>query len=196
MSLEIVFCTGNPNKVKEIKSISPDWITWKSLEEIGWEREIPETKDTIEGNSLLKAETVHRFSGSNCMAEDTGLEVEALNGAPGVYSARYAGEPVSADRNIEKLLSRLKDKPDRSARFKTVISLILNGNSYQFGGVCEGQIIKTRIGTGGFGYDPIFVPNGANCSFGEMSMEEKQSFSHRAKAFRAMMDYLDSLNIA
>lgn len=196
MSIEIVFCTGNPNKVEEIKAISPKWLIWKSLADITWEGDIPETRNSIEGNSAQKAETIYAFSRLNCLAEDTGLEVEALGGAPGVYSARYAGEPVSADRNMEKLLSKLEGENNRTARFKTVITLILNDKQTQFEGICEGEIIKSRRGEGGFGYDPIFIPNGSEKTFGEMTLEEKQTFSHRAKAFRQMMTYLDNLNFA
>lgn len=190
MSIELVFVTGNRNKVQEIEDLTGDEISWSSLSDIGWVEDIPETSDTIEGNSLLKAHTVWKATMRNCIAEDTGLEVEALNGEPGVFSARYAGAGANAEANMAKLLMKLKNQENRKARFKTVITYINDGRIEQFEGICPGVILQEASGEGGFGYDPIFLADGASKSFGNMTIQEKQVFSHRSKAFSKFKEYL------
>jgi XTP/dITP diphosphohydrolase len=196
MSVELVFVTSNKNKVREIEDLTGNEISWLSLDDIGWTAEIPETSNTIEGNSLLKANTVWEATRKSCIAEDTGLEVEALNGEPGVFSARYAGEEADAGKNMSKLLSKLQEKENRRARFKTVITYIHDGRIEQFEGICSGVILEKQEGEGGFGYDPIFLADGASKSFGKMTIKEKQVFSHRSKAFSKFKEYLlQSLSI-
>ncbi|HET8839510.1 MAG TPA: non-canonical purine NTP diphosphatase [Flavobacteriaceae bacterium] len=192
--MKLVFATHNPNKLKEIQSLLPKEIELLSLEEIGCFEEIPETAETIEANALLKARYVQEKFGYNCFADDTGLEVEALNGGPGVYSARYAGEEKSDVANIDKLLKELKNENNRSARFKTVIALIWKGEEFLFEGICEGKIIDEKRGNGGFGYDPVFVPAGQTKTFAEMKLWEKNEFSHRGKAFRKLQEFLKSFS--
>ena len=166
-----------------------------SLEEIGCIEDIPETADTIEGNAILKANYVTEKYGFDCFADDTGLEVDALNGAPGVYSARYAGEQKDANDNMDKLLSELKDESNRKANFKTVIALNLNGKQNLFTGIINGKIIEEKIGTNGFGYDPIFVADGFDKTFAELSMEEKSTISHRGIAVKELILFLQKLNL-
>ncbi len=189
--MKLVFATHNPNKLKEIQSLLPTEIQLVSLEDIGCFDEIPETADTISGNALQKAHFVKENFGLDCFADDTGLEVEALNGAPGVYSARYAGEDKSDAANIDKLLSELKNETNRSARFKTVIALLINGKEFSFEGICDGKISKDKKGNLGFGYDPVFVPSGQKKTFAEMELSEKNEFSHRGKAFRKLTAFLE-----
>ena len=165
----------------------------KSLAEIGCTEDIPETQPTIEGNAIQKAQYVHDHYGVNCFAEDTGLEVTALNGAPGVFTARYAGPQRDANDNMNLLLKNLKDKSDRSARFKTVIALILDGDIYTFEGIVEGQIAQKRSGSGGFGYDPIFLPEGQSQSFAEMDKAAKNAISHRGRAMAKLLDYFAAM---
>lgn len=189
--MELIFATNNQNKVAEIQHIVPQSIRIISLREAGIEIDIPEPHDTLEANATEKSTTINRLTGKNCFSEDTGLEVYALNGAPGVKSARYAGEPVDFEKNIRLLLKEMGTVADRRARFRTVISLLLNGEEYLFEGSCEGTITASPQGTGGFGYDPVFVPDGADRSFGEMTMEEKKVYSHRRKATDQLVVFLE-----
>ena len=187
--MKLVFASNNKNKIQEIQALVPNTIQIVSLEEMGCFEDIPETADTIEGNAILKANYVTQKYGYDCFADDTGLEVEALNGAPGVYSARYAGQKKDANDNINKLLSELKNNTNRKAIFKTVIVLNLNGKQNLFTGIINGKIIKEKIGTNGFGYDPIFVADGYEKTFAELSMEEKSTISHRGIAVKQLIEY-------
>ena len=193
--MKLVFASNNKNKIQEIQALVPNTIQIVSLEDIGCFEDIPETADTIEGNAILKANYVTEKYGYDCFADDTGLEVEALNGAPGVYSARYAGEQKDANDNMDKLLSELKDKSNRKANFKTVIALNLNGEQNLFTGIINGKIIEEKIGTKGFGYDPIFVADGFDKTFAELSMEEKSTISHRGIAVKELILFLQKLNL-
>ncbi|NND32731.1 MAG: non-canonical purine NTP diphosphatase [Saprospiraceae bacterium] len=188
--MKIVFATHNHNKLVEVQQLLPESIELLSLGEIGCQEEIAETAATLAGNAQLKANYVMQQYGYDCFADDTGLEVTALNGEPGVYSARYAGEPTDAEANMQKLLSKLKDKKDRSAQFKTVIALNLKGKQYLFEGVCQGEILHEKQGTEGFGYDPIFKPHGYDVSFAEMTLAEKGAISHRGRAVGALVAFL------
>lgn len=188
--MELVFATHNQNKLKEIKELLPDNITLLSLNDINCIEDIPETADTIEGNASLKAEYVRENYGYDCFADDTGLEVEALDGEPGVYSARYAGEEKNDEANIQKLLKNLEEKDDRRAQFKTVIALNFKNNTKLFTGICKGQILEEKRGKNGFGYDPVFIPKGEELSFAEMEMSKKAAMSHRGKAFRMLISFL------
>ncbi|UZH54560.1 non-canonical purine NTP diphosphatase [Salinimicrobium tongyeongense] len=190
--MKLVFATQNKNKVREIQALMPKGIELLSLEDIGCSEDIPETSPTIEGNAVQKADYVKEKYGFDCFADDTGLEVAALNGAPGVYSARYAGEEKSSEANIEKLLQELKGKEDRSARFKTVIALHFEGKLHSFTGICSGNIIFERKGSEGFGYDPVFQPEGKELTFAEMHLQEKSKISHRARATRQLIEFLAS----
>lgn len=192
--MKLVFASNNKNKIQEIQALVPNTIQIVSLEEIGCFEDIPETADTIEGNAILKANYVTEKYGYDCFADDTGLEVEALNGAPGVYSARYAGEQKDANDNMDKLLFKLKDKTNRKANFKTVIALNLKGKQNLFSGIIHGKIIEEKIGTNGFGYDPIFVADGYNKTFAELSMEEKSTISHRGIAVKQLIEYFTKNN--
>ena len=189
--MKLVFASNNVNKIKEIQSILNGSIQLLSLEDIGCHEEIPETADTIEGNAILKANYVTEKYGYDCFADDTGLEVKALNGEPGVYSARYAGEQKNADDNMNKLLDALKNEDDRSAQFKTVIALNLNGAQHLFTGLAKGTITLNKTGNHGFGYDPIFQPVNYNETFAELSAEVKNKISHRAKATEQLIDFLN-----
>ena len=188
--MKIVFATNNPNKVKEIKSILGGDFEIVSLKDIGCKEELPETQETLEGNALQKAKYVSDNYKVNCFADDTGLEVEALNGAPGVYSARYAGEKCLAEDNMDKLLSELEGIENRKAKFRTVISLILNGKEYYFEGEISGEITTKKSGLEGFGYDPIFKPTGYDVTFSEMELEEKSRISHSGKAVAKLATFL------
>ena len=192
--MKLVFASNNKNKIQEIQALVPNTFQIVSLEDIGCFEDIPETADTIEGNAILKANYVTEKYGYDCFADDTGLEVDALNGAPGVYSARYAGEQKDANDNMDKLLSELKDKSNRKANFKTVIALNLNGKQNLFTGIINGKIIKEKIGTNGFGYDPIFVADGFDKTFAELSMEEKSTISHRGIAVKELILFLQKLS--
>ncbi len=192
--MKLVFASNNKNKIQEIQALVPNSIQILSLEEIGCTEDIPETADTIEGNAILKANYVTEKYGYDCFADDTGLEVDSLNGAPGVYSARYAGEQKDANDNMDKLLSELKDKSNRKANFKTVIALNLNGNQNLFTGIINGKIIEKKIGTNGFGYDPIFVADGYSKTFAELTMEEKSIISHRGIAVKELILFLQKQN--
>jgi XTP/dITP diphosphohydrolase len=190
--MKLVFASNNQNKIKEIQLLLSEFIQILSLEDIGCFEEIPETAETIEGNAILKANYVTEKFGYNCFADDTGLEVEVLNGEPGVYSARYAGEQKDANDNMDKLLSNLKDKSNRKANFKTVICLNLNGEQHLFTGIINGQIIEEKIGTNGFGYDPIFVADGYVKTFAELTLEKKSVISHRGLAVKQLVAFLSS----
>jgi XTP/dITP diphosphohydrolase len=188
--LRIVFATNNENKVKEIRTAVGENLRIVSLREAGIDIDIPEPWDTLEANATEKSSTIHRLTGDNCFSEDTGMEVAALNGEPGVHSAHYAGDDRSPDANIKKVLQKLGDNPNRNARFRTVISLIWQGKEYLFEGLCEGHILREPKGHAGFGYDPIFVPAGDTRSFAEMPPEEKNHHSHRRKAADQLVAFL------
>lgn len=188
--MKLVFATHNQNKLKEVKALMPSHIELLSLTDINCHDDIPETELTIEGNAKLKADYVRNNYGLNCFADDTGLEVLALDGAPGVFSARYAGPGNDAQANMAKLLQNLNDKEDRSAQFKTVIALSLNEKEISFTGICKGEIIEEAKGEKGFGYDPIFRPTGYDQTFAEMSLTLKGEIGHRGKAVKALIDYL------
>lgn len=190
--MKIVFATHNKNKTKEVAALLQN-IELLSLESINCFDEIEETANSLEGNAKIKADYVTNRFELNCFADDTGLEVDALNGAPGVYSARYAGEDGNAEKNIAKLLQAMKGKTNRDARFRTAIILNINGKQHLFEGVCEGMILEERSGSEGFGYDPIFQPKGYKISFAEMNMEEKGKISHRGLAVLKLIDFLNKL---
>ncbi|MDQ8011997.1 MAG: non-canonical purine NTP diphosphatase [Flavobacterium nitrogenifigens] len=190
--MNLVFASNNKNKIAEIQSMLPESIKILSLEDINCLEDIPETADTIEGNAILKADYVTEKYGYDCFADDTGLEVNALNGAPGVYSARYAGEQKNADDNMNKLLEALKNEENRSAQFKTVITLNLNGKQYLFTGIAKGEITLTKTGTNGFGYDPIFKPENFNETFAELPLTTKNTIGHRGKAVKQLIDFLST----
>jgi len=189
--MKLVFASNNKNKIVEIQSMLPSEIQILSLKEIGCYEDIAEIADTIEGNAILKANYVTENYGYDCFADDSGLEVNALHGEPGVYSARYAGPQRNSDDNMNKLLSELSDKPDRNANFKTVIALNLNGNQQLFTGTINGTITLEKYGNQGFGYDPIFRPDGYQKTFAEFSLEEKAKISHRGLAVKQLIDFLN-----
>lgn len=191
--MKLVFATANQNKAKEIQSLIPDSIEILSLNDINCLEEIPETQATIEGNATQKAFYVYEKYNYNCFADDTGLEIEALNGKPGVLSARYAGDAKDANDNMDKVLSEMEAITNRKARFKTVISLVISGKEVQFEGVVNGTILREKRGDSGFGYDPIFLPDGSDRSFAEMELSEKNKTSHRAKAVNKLVEYLKAL---
>jgi XTP/dITP diphosphohydrolase len=191
--LKLIFATNNQHKVEEIRSFIGDKIEICTLKEAGIDIDIPEPYNTISENASAKSRTIFEITGQNCFSEDTGLFVAALNGEPGVKSARYAGDNRSFDANIEKLLSNLAGKTDWSARFVTVISLIINGNETLFEGICEGRIVDKKKGEGGFGYDAVFIPAGAAKTFAQMSLEEKNLYSHRTKATEKLVTFLTQL---
>jgi XTP/dITP diphosphohydrolase len=188
--MKLVFATNNKNKIKEINNLLGNSIELLSLEDINCFEEIPETSETIAGNALQKAQYVFEKFGYNCFADDTGLEIESLNGEPGIYSARYAGERRNARDNMDKVLDDLKDKTNRNAHFKTVIALIIDGKESLFEGIAKGEITESKSGSEGFGYDPIFKPNNYNITFSEMNLDEKNKISHRGKAVRLLTKYL------
>lgn len=188
--MELVFATNNPNKLKELQNILGNDFKLLSLKEIDCNDEIPENQDTLEGNASEKAFYIYNKFNINCFADDTGLEIEALNGEPGVYSARYSGEEKSAEANMQKVLKNLSDKNNRKAQFRTVISLIIDGKETQFEGIVKGEILKAKQGDEGFGYDPIFQPAGYDISFAEMPLPEKNKISHRGNAVRKLVDFL------
>lgn len=191
--MKLIFATNNQHKVEEINAVIGDRFEIISLQQAGIDIDIPEPYDTLEANATKKSTTIHQLTGMSCFSEDTGLEVDALNGEPGVKSARYAGEQRSFEDNIVKLLAKLDDRQDRKARFRTVLSLILDGKETLFEGICEGRITNEKRGTQGFGYDPVFLPEGASHTFGEMDMEEKKRYSHRSKATEKLVVFLNSL---
>jgi XTP/dITP diphosphohydrolase len=187
--MKICFATNNPNKLREIRDLLGKEYEILSLEDIGCHEELPETRDTLEGNSEQKALYVYDNYGINCFADDTGLEVDALQGAPGVYSARFAGPQKDRLDNMRLLLSKLKDQSDRRARFRTVITLVLAGEVHQFEGIAAGHITHEAFGEGGFGYDPIFVPEGSRQTFAQMDGQEKNRISHRGKAIQQLVAF-------
>ncbi|MEA5138821.1 non-canonical purine NTP diphosphatase [Arcicella rigui] len=188
---KLCFATNNSHKVEEVQAVLGNRFELSTLKQIGCNEELPETGNTLEANSLQKASYLFDNYQVNCFADDTGLEVTALNGEPGVYSARYAGEQRSHSDNINLLLKNLSGKTDRSAQFRTVITLIIDGKVEQFEGVVKGEIIETLRGNEGFGYDPIFIPEGFDRTFAEMSMEEKGKISHRGRAFEKLVQFLN-----
>ena len=192
--MEIVFASNNIYKLNEIKDILDDSFALLSLGDIGMNEEIPENELSLEGNALSKARHIYDATGLTVFADDTGLEVDALGGLPGVYSARFAGENKDFDSNIEKLLQMLGDTLNRKARFRTVIALIHQGREHLFEGEIKGVIIKEKRGTAGFGYDPVFVPEGRNITFAEMEAGEKNSISHRALAFKKLKNFLAEMS--
>jgi XTP/dITP diphosphohydrolase len=187
---KLIFATNNQHKVDEIRLVLGSSFNIVTLKEAGIDIDIPEPHDTLEANATEKSTTIYKLTGANCFSEDTGLEVDALNGEPGVKSARYAGEGRSFDANIDKLLGQLQGQTNRLARFRTVISLILDGKEYFFEGICNGHITTTRGGSNGFGYDPVFIPEGITKTFAEMDMTEKNKYSHRKKAMEKLVSFL------
>ncbi len=188
--MKILFATANQNKANEIQRVLPSEIEIITLKDIDLTEDIPETSDTIRGNAIQKANYIKTHFNINCFADDTGLEIEALGGEPGVYSARYAGEQRNDEDNMALVLEKLQDHEDRSARFKTVIALELNGVLHEFEGIVNGTILKEKRGTNGFGYDPIFEPEQCGKTFAEMTMDEKNQYSHRARATAKMVAFL------
>ncbi len=186
----LIFATNNQHKVDEIRLVLGNRFKIKTLKEAGIDIDIPEPYDSLEANASEKSSVIHSLTHKNCFSEDTGLEVEALNGEPGVKSARYAGEGRNFENNIDKLLQNLKYHTNRNARFKTIISIILNGKEYIFEGICPGIISNDKKGSNGFGYDSIFIPYGSLKTFAEMTMEEKAAFSHRKKAMEKLVEFL------
>ena len=189
--MELIFSTQNQNKAKEIQKLVPQGIIVKTLKDINCSDDIPETSNTLDGNASLKANYVHNKFHVNCFADDTGLEIEALNMEPGVYSARYAGLERSDDKNMDLVLSKLEGNDNRKAQFRTAVSLIIDGKEHLFEGIVTGEIRKEKTGSEGFGYDPIFEPENSGKTFAEMSTEEKNKVSHRARAFSKMIDFLN-----
>jgi XTP/dITP diphosphohydrolase len=189
--IQIVFATNNKNKLKEVQAQLPDEIKLISLKDIGCYEDIPETQKTIEGNAIQKANYIKMKYNKDCFADDTGLEVMALNGAPGVHSARYAGPEKNSKKNIEKLLSSLEKTANRSAQFKTVIALHYKGELIQFEGICEGKITRTAKGSGGFGYDPIFKPSVKDKTFAELTLKEKNEIGHRGIAVAKLIAFFN-----
>lgn len=192
--MELVFATNNKHKLEEIQAIVGDHFRLLSLHDISCNEEIPEEQDTLEGNASQKAFFIYNKYGYNCFADDTGLEIEALNGEPGVFSARYAGEAKNPEANIDKVLGKLAKIKNRKARFRTVISLVINGTETQFEGIVDGEILNERQGNSGFGYDPVFLPEGFSQSFAEMSLLEKNRISHRGRAVAKLAAFLKSLD--
>lgn len=191
--MKIVFATNNAHKLKELQAMLPPIIKVISLKDIGCHEEIAETALTLEGNAIIKANYITEQYGYDCFADDTGLEVAALNGAPGVFSARYAGKAGDANANMDLLIAKMQGITNRSARFRTVIALNLKGQQYLFEGLCPGSILKQPQGQQGFGYDPIFMPEGYNTSFAQMSLEAKGAISHRGKAVGELVEFLNTL---
>jgi len=191
--MKLIFASNNQHKIDELKAFAGKEIEIVSLKDAGIDIDIPEPHDTLEANASEKSWTIYKLTGSDCFSEDTGLEIEALNGEPGVKSARYAGDARSFKENIEKVLNKLANKTNKKARFRAVISLIIDGSETQFEGICNGKIINTPIGIEGFGYDPIFIPDGSKRSFAEMPIEEKNQFNHRTKAAAKLVAFLQNM---
>ena len=192
--MKLVFATNNLNKLAEVQEMLPDSIQLLSLKDINCFDEIEETETTLEGNAKLKADYITKKFGYNCFADDTGLEVESLNGKPGVYSARFAGEPSNSENNMQKLLVDLKPTENRKAQFRTAVALNLNDENFLFEGICKGDILEKKHGEKGFGYDPIFKPKGFEKSFAEMTSEEKNTISHRGIAIQKLVKFLSKYN--
>ena len=196
--MKLIFASNNQHKIEELKAFAGNEsdsyrIQIVSLKEAGIDIDIPEPHDTLEENASEKSWTIYKLTGEDCFSEDTGLEIEALNGEPGVKSARYAGESRSFKDNIEKVLTKLSSESNKTARFRAVISLLLDGKETQFEGICKGKIIDTPTGTDGFGYDPIFIPDGSNRTFAEMPLEEKNHFNHRTRAAAKLVAFLQNM---
>lgn len=191
--MKLIFATNNQHKVDEIRAVLDNRLEMMTLKEAGINQDIPEPYDTLEANASVKSKTIQELTGLNCFSEDTGLEVEALQGEPGVKSARYAGENRSFDANIDKLLVNLEGQTNRKARFRTVISLLIDGREFLFEGICKGRITAEKRGNQGFGYDPVFIPEGSVRTFAEMTMEEKNQYSHRKKATEKLVAFLNRL---
>jgi XTP/dITP diphosphohydrolase len=191
--MKLVFATNNLNKLKEVQEMLPSSIELLSLKDINCFDEVDETETTLEGNAQLKADYITQKFGFNCFADDTGLEVESLDGKPGVYSARFAGEPSNSENNMQKLLVDLETKTKRKAQFRTAVSLNINEKKFLFEGICTGEILTKKQGEKGFGYDPVFKPEGFNQSFAEMTSEEKNKISHRGIAIRKLVDFLSKI---
>lgn len=187
---ELIFATNNLHKLTEVQSLIGDTFTLKSLEQIGCTEDIPETEPTLEGNALLKAQYIFNTYGKNCFADDTGLEIDSLDGRPGVFSARYGTDGHNFEANIDKVLNELSGIKNRKARFRTVIALILDGSVHYFEGIVNGVIITERKGIKGFGYDPVFLPDGYHATFAEMPLSEKNKISHRARAVNKLVEFL------
>lgn len=188
--MKLVFATNNQHKLQELKQLLDGSFELLSLNDINCKEDIPENQETLEGNAAEKSFYIFNKFGLNCFADDTGLEIDALNGEPGVYSARYAGEEKSPEKNIELVLQKLSEIKNRKARFRTVISLVINGREVQFEGIVNGHILEEKKGISGFGYDPIFQPDESTLSFAEMSMDEKNKISHRGRAVQKLVEYL------
>jgi len=191
--MRLIFASNNQHKIEELKAFAGKEIEIVSLKDAGIDIDIPEPHNTLEENASEKSWTIYKLTGNDCFSEDTGLEIESLDGEPGVKSARYAGEARSFKDNIEKVLNKLSVETNRNARFRAVISLIVDGNETQFEGICNGKIIDIPQGTEGFGYDPIFIPDGSDRSFAEMSIEEKNRFNHRTKAAAKLVTFLQNM---
>ena len=191
--MKLVFATNNQHKLKEVQEMLSNSIEVLSLKDIGCSEDVEETEITLEGNAKLKADYITEKYGFDCFADDTGLEVDALNGKPGVFSARYGGEHGNSEKNMQKLLKELHGKANRKAQFRTAVALNLENKQYLFEGICEGEILTEKTGTGGFGYDPIFKPTEASASFAEMNSEEKNKISHRGIAIQELVQFLNSL---
>ena len=189
-NINLIFATSNQNKVLEIQKILPKKFNIKSLKDLNYFEDVPENENTIDGNAVFKAKYIYEKFNINVFADDTGLEVEALNGEPGVHSARYAGTTRSSEKNIKKLLKNLKNIKNRNARFKTVIALIIDNKLHIFSGIVEGYILDSPKGNNGFGYDPIFCPNGFDKSFAELTLKEKNLISHRSLAMKKLIDFI------
>ncbi|MEG1545981.1 MAG: non-canonical purine NTP diphosphatase [Bacteroides sp.] len=190
---KFVFATNNQHKLEEVSAILGNKIELLSLKDINCEVDIPETANSLEGNAYLKASYIYNNYHLNCFADDTGLEIEALNNEPGVFSARYAGENKSSEANMLKVLSNLKSKTNRKAQFRTIVSLIISGKEYRFEGIIKGEIIKEKHGNSGFGYDPIFMPDGYNKTFAELGEDIKNKISHRAIAINKLCEFLKTI---
>ncbi len=193
--MKLIFASNNDHKVREINSILGSKIKLVSLKDLGITDDIPEEEPDLEGNAMAKARYVHKLTGENVFADDTGLEVDFLNGEPGVHSARFAGETKDPSANIVKLLALMGDTKNRKARFRTVIALILENREYLFEGIVNGSIIKEKTGTEGFGYDPVFIPDGKELTFAQMDLNEKNTISHRARAFEKLREFLVSQSL-
>ena len=191
--MKLVFATNNPHKLQEVSSILKGKVDIISLDDVHCHEEIPETADTLEENALLKAEYIYNNYHLNCFADDTGLEIEALNNEPGVYSARYAGTDKNPEANMMKVLQQLENQSNRKARFRTVIALIMDGKTYLFEGIVNGTITKAKQGNAGFGYDPIFMPEGYEHTFAELGEEVKNKISHRSIAIKKLCEFLNSI---
>lgn len=194
MKRKLVFATNNPNKLKEARAILQDKVEVVSLADINCYDDIPETAQTLEGNAMIKAKYVFEHFHLDCFSDDTGLEIEALDGEPGVYSARYAGTDKDSEANMKKVLDKLKGISNRKAQFRTVIALIIDGQEYSFDGIIKGEITTEQSGTSGFGYDPIFRPSQSKYTFAEMPAEEKNQISHRALALQKLNDFIKTYN--